>query len=472
MISEYLMLADFEGSSVWDALGLLAQRSNCVMGFDAKGDFFFQRRDINDSIIEITDKDVVSIKKERGLDNTFNFVEITPYEVKYESPEYELLLKERTEEEEENTISEEEINIKQLDTKTKEIALICVTDGDSNFGSSTKSGFPLFKYRIYEVVIHGLFTSSVTAGSTLNISSTFGGDDTDFGIKTGYFLVHTDENEDEEYYLITAVDSTTNQITISGSVTVNKGDEFTVIRRNRLYDSIKDWSDEGVTFITVGASSTEQIVNSLDALSIDTYVLINNQYARITSIDVDTSTITLDTSIVTTTNDTVYAFFAPRVYSVFYEIGNTDVFLSIGSAGNKSIFKQGDRIVVKCQGLVIESDEKSKQLAISSSSVNLYGKKQYPNINNKFLTRKLAKQMADKIRTLYAFPKYVLTLTVPYITFIDMINSTGEITTLKIRSKKLFPYREGFSETCYITSINHNFKSFMTQIECVAYNNY
>jgi len=472
MISEYLMLADFEGSSIWDALGLLAQRSNCVMGFDAKGDFFFQRRDINDNIIEITDKDVVSIKKERGLDNTFNFVEITPYEVKYESPEYELLLKERTEEEEENTISEEEINIKQLDTKTKEIALICVTDGDSNFGSSTESGFPLFKYRIYEVVIHGLFTSSVTAGSTLNISSTFGGDDTDFGIKTGYFLVNTDENEDEEYYLITAVDSTTNQITISGSVTVNKGDEFTVIRRNRLYDSIKDWSDEGVTFITTGTTSTEQTVNSLDALSINTYVLINNQYARITSVDVDTSTITLDTSIVTTTNDTVYAFFAPRVYSVFYEIGNTDVFLSIGSAGKKSIFKQGDRIKVYCKGLVIESDEKSKQLAISSSSVNLYGKKQYPNINNKFLTRKLAKQMADKIRTLYAFPKYVLTLTVPLYTFIDMINSTGEITTLKIRSKKLFPYREGFSETCYITSINHNFKSFMTQIECVAYNNY
>jgi len=472
VISEYIRLADFESMSIWNALGLLAQRANCIMGFDAKGDFFFQKREINDDDIEITDKEIINLKKERGMENVFNFVEITPFEVKFEQPEYNAFLKEREGSEETDTVSEEEIILKQLDSLTKELILICTNDGDANKGSTATSGFPLFKYRSYEVVINGLYTQTTYNSQTVYISSTFGGEETDFGIKAGYYLVHTDENEDEEYYLITAVDSTTNQITISGSVTVNKGDEFTVVRRNRLYDSIKDWSDEGVTFITTGTTSTEQTVNSLDALSINTYVLINNQYARITAIDTDTKTITLDSSITTATNGTVCAFFAPRDYSTFYEIGHTNVYLRIGSQNSRSLFKQGDRINISCKGFIIESDEKSKQIAINSLSTSLYGKKQYPNINNKFLTRKLAKQMADKIRTLYAFPKYVLTLTVPLYTFIDMINSTGEITTLKIRSKKLFPYREGFSETCYITSINHNFKSFMTQIECVAYNNY
>lgn len=79
VISENVELADFSDLSVWDALGYLAQRAHCSMGFDEEGNFFFKKREIDSTTaytINADDNDAFSVVKDRGKDEIYNYVEI------------------------------------------------------------------------------------------------------------------------------------------------------------------------------------------------------------------------------------------------------------------------------------------------------------------------------------------------------------------------------------------------------------
>lgn len=470
VISEFIELADFSDISVWDALGLLAQRSGCVMGFDENGNFFFKKRAIGSTASYTIDADsgeVFDIKKERGKDEIYNYVEVTPYLAQFTQPEFKYSFQPRSDAEESTLVSDEEIILKQTDTLTKKVDCICILDGNANVGAY-KTGYPLFKYSVYEEVITGRFVAAHTSQTTLYIGSTFGGDETDFGIKAGYYLLYTDSNEDEYYYEITAVDNETNTITVSTAITTALNDEFKVYRRYNAYSSSKYWSDDGVTYVQTAAStSTSIVVHSVQDLSVGTVVFLQNRYTRITAIDKDTKTITVDTAVTVSANDIVRAYFAPSVYSTWYEIGGTNVHIKIGSQNNKTVFKQGDRLTIDCPGMTLDSDDSSKQVAVNIQSQAKYGKQQYPNINNRFLTRKLGKQLAQYVRSDYAFPRYDFTVTVPLSTYLD-IKETANMTRIDIRSQALLPYRSGYTEPCRLTAIEHDLKSAKTTLTLKA----
>lgn len=469
VVSEFVELADFNGLSVWDGLGLLAQRANCVMGFNESGDFFFKKRSLDSSVAYTIDSENVhAITKERGIDEIFNYVEVTPYVVTFKPPEFKYSFQKRTTEEEETLVTEEEINIKQTDLLTKRVDLICVSDGDANVGDYD-TGYPLFKYSVYEEVITGRFASAHSNQVLLNVCSTFGGNDTDFGIKIGYYLLYTDSDENEYYRRITNVDNDTNQITIDTAISTNNNEEFKVYRRSNIGTTSKYWSDEGVTYVYAGVTSTTIQVASTQDLSINTLLLLGSRYVRISAINntVSPPTITVDRSITVAANDVVYAYFAPKSQDTWYEIGGTNVHLKIGDAGNKCVFKQGDRITLDCPGLVLDADDASKQVAVNVQSQAKYGKLQYPNINNRFLTRKLGKQLSQYVRSEYAFPKYRFDITMPLSNYLDIIGTTN-LANIRLRSQKLLPYREQYSEQCRISVIEHDVKSGITRLELVA----
>jgi len=473
VLSEYVSLADFEGINIWDALGLLAQRANCSMGFDEDGNFFFKKRtlDANSSYtLNVDNGDIYTIKKDRGKDEIFNYIEITPYNSLFKEPEYKAYLQIRDADEDVDTVGDDELVLKQTDTITKKIDLICVVDGDANIAKST-SGFPMFKFCAYEPVITGRFDRAHTAQTILYCASIFGGEDTDFGIKPGYYLLYTDSSDDEHYYEILSVSTSNNTIVIDTAITTERNDEFKVYKKGKISNSSsiskKLWSDEGVTFITADylVETTEHYVNSTDNLSKNTVVLIGNKFVRITAIEESEKKISVSPATTASIGDIVKAYYAPYNNTEFFEIGRTRVFIQISSAtANKAIFKQGDRITIDCPGLVLESDEASKQVAVNTQSISKYGKRQYPNINNRFLTRKLAKQLAQWIRTEYAFPKYNFSITMPLSNFLDVVG-TANLTKVTIRSQKLLPYRSGYQEDCRICSIEHDIGRGVTTLE-------
>lgn len=136
----------------------------------------------------------------------------------------------------------------------------------------------------------------------------------------------------------------------------------------------------------------------------------------------------------------------------------------IATTAVQTVFKQGDRITIDCPGLVTEADDASRQIAINNESVAKYGKNQYPNINNRFLTRKLAKQLAQKLRTLYAFPKYTFKITMPLSNYLD-IKGTSNLARIDVRSQKLLPLRSGYTEPTRIVSIEHDSQKGITTLE-------
>lgn len=470
VISEHVELADFSGLSVWDALGLLAQRAHCSMGFDEEGNFFFKRREIDSTVsytIDIDKGDAISIEKDRGKEDIYNYVDIAPYIVTFKEPEYKGYLNTtgRSDKEKEATVGDDEVVIKQTDLVTKKIDMVCIRDGNMN------KSIPLFKYIVYEPVITGRFIADQSNATVLNVGSTFGGEETEFGIKVGYCLLYTDTDENEFYRRITAISSDTNTITLDSAISVKMNDEFSVYRRYKVSSSdisTKAWSDEGVTYIATGVNlSTIHTVNSVENLSVGTLINIGGSDVRIVAISEDDKKISVSQEVTTTTGEIVKAYFAPASANTWYEIGNTNVQLMISTTAVQTVFKQGDRITIDCAGLGTEADEASRQIAVNNESISKHGKNQYPNINNRFLTRKLAKQLAQKLRTLYAFPKYSFKITIPLSNYLD-IKGTSNLARIDIRSQKLLPLREGYTESCRIVSMEHDTMKGTTTIELKA----
>ena len=476
IISEHIDLADFSDLSIWDALGLLAQRANAVMGFDEEGNFFFRvRKGDSTASYSIYDKDTSGIAKARGLDNTFNYVELTPYILEFKQPEFTLYPKLRSKNEENTLPSEDQIELKQLDTLAKKIDMVCVSDGDANIGSDRTTGFPLFSFAIYEPVITARVAGSVTNGTSIELGSVFGGDDAEYGIHTDYYVLYTDEDEDETYVKITSVNEDTNYITVETPITVVVNQELKILRRNVLSTTSNFWSAEGVTWLTAYADSTTQTVNSADNLSEQMIIKVGKHFGRISSVDYDDNTIVLEAAMSTASqqvegldNSTVRGYFAPRSYYYFYEIGNTNVYMKFNVDQNGECrFKQGDKFTITCEGFSLVADEKSKQVAVNNDSIAKYGKKQFSTINNRFFTRKIAQQMARKIRTDWCWPKYTFVVTMPLSNYIQFLGSTN-LARVDLYSEKLLPYRAGYKEPCYITSIQHNPGQGITTLELDA----
>lgn len=489
-ISDHVHVADFDGLSIYEALGLLAQRANCVQGFDEKGDYFFRKRAIGsttDYTVNADDGEVDNIIKKRGRDQIFNYVEIVPFMAEFEMPSYKAFLQKRGATEAQYAPAESDILLRQLDSKTKNVTLICVGSGDAVIDGDTgsrSSGYPLFKYAVYEQTITGRYARDHNGEGTIYAASVFGGSDSDFGIKRGYYLLYVDSNENSYYYLISSVNADNNTFTLAGSntVTTQTNEEFKIIRRCGTSSSATvEWSDEGAAYITSDTTGPQTYVYVYSAmnLSVNTVIQFKGEYIRIDSI---TEGATYDqvnfpsTVAVTASNGDYFpAFFAPSRYATQYEIGNTEVYLQFVRDADKIVFKEGDRIEINCPGYKLVADEASKQIALNTASMNKHRKRQYPQLRNRFFTRKLAKLFAAKLRTENAFPKYRFEVEMTLSNYMKIQRSSVDgwsLSNVNVRSKKLLPYRPGYQESCRIASIEHSPQQGKTKLVLLADNFY
>jgi hypothetical protein len=480
-------LADFDGLSVWEAITYLAEVANCNMGFDAHGNFFFIKRgEINSSddhtfYHDFLNSLVLEIDEDDGKDEVFNYATITPSFVKFELPSYEAFLVERVSADEDaDTANEDEIQLKQTDQKRKSVRMICVQEGNANCGDGLV-GYPKFKYLVFETTTSTRLAEDVEASETdIELASVFGGTNDLNGVHKDDYLIFTNPTTDtEEIRRITGgsggVDSTVdpddNIVYISSAIgfPLKVNDEVIIqrkFRRSSTDNTGNRWSDDGVSYITTTATSATHTVSSIRNLSVNTVVVIGNNERRILSIDSTANTVTFNSSVSLTAGDVIRAYWSPDNSGEYFEIGGTKVWIKIDCGTNNAMFKRGDSITVTCPGLVIQQDEMSKQVAYDTLSVSTYGKKLYPTIENRFMTRKIAKIKAKEIVSEYKHAVQILTVAIPFAPYLNLITETGnKLLRVGIVSKTFFPNLPNHKVSGYVRKIVHSPTTGHTALE-------
>ena len=151
-------------------------------------------------------------------------------------------------------------------------------------------------------------------------------------------------------------------------------------------------------------------------------------------------------------------------------IGNTNVELYITPSTTETQLVGGDRFVISCPGLDLKSDSVSVNRAIDITSRSIYGERHYPEINNPFVTRAIARDNSQRNISENGYPRYRISLPIPFNPNIKLINSSGYIATVGVRSQTLFPKSPGFEEICYIISKKHEPSRGKTMLELIGKN--
>lgn len=161
-------LADFSDLSIYDALGLIAEATNHIIGFH-EDNFFYVSKDLYGEPIYIfknnsDNKRLIKSSISTGFDEIYNYVAITPNSVNFTEPSASLGLVERTTiEQDDGSVVEEkspdvELVIKQDDKNQKRIKLICIQGGKI---SDKKLHFKFINYsNTFETQLTSLFDDS------------------------------------------------------------------------------------------------------------------------------------------------------------------------------------------------------------------------------------------------------------------------------------------------------------------------
>lgn len=181
-------LADFSDLSVYDALGLIAEATNHIIGYDEEDYFYIPKELYGDPEYVFRNNGdthrLINSMIHIGVDEVYNYVSITPNSVILEEPSATLGLVERTTIENENSeVVEEkapdvELVVKQGDKNQKVIKLICTQGAVKKFVSAAEqaSGYvmdhkPHFKYINYSNTFETRLGSLFSSGTVIYITS-------------------------------------------------------------------------------------------------------------------------------------------------------------------------------------------------------------------------------------------------------------------------------------------------------------
>jgi hypothetical protein len=514
-LADRIELADFADMSIWDAVTQISQCAiDYSIGFDTddEGSFFLSNKANSEYTVALDisadaiDKNLISIDKDRGLDEVFNYAEITPNIAKISdiSKEYYRAPRTRTSDED-HAISVDDILIDTKAHHNISLKLICARMGNVDEVYTNTTDCALLKWQLYEREIEALILGDIAVSAeTITVASTFRGgtaatktdnigntinDIIESAINIGdYITIVEPDTQTEETKRITNIVENVLTIETNGFSFAIKSQTIAIISHPfDLTSTNVSWSDEGITTLssslTTSVSTTTIYVT--DKRDLSKYLVVkcgtDNTYARITNIgDYESNnsgyTITLNTAVNATDGDTLYAYFSPSKdingsYS-YFDIGGTGIRVKLEPSSTNSNYEMwvGDRITITSEGMVLEESEQSKQTAYNMDSINARGRLEFDSVSNKFIDRNKAKHIVRKVVKDYSDPHYIITtntLLYPTLRFID---ENGNYNRVRLYSKKMFPnYNEVIM---YPRSISHNLKQGTTIIvgrDCDSY---
>ena len=120
---------------------------------------------------------------------------------------------------------------------------------------------------------------------------------------------------------------------------------------------------------------------------------------------------------------------------------------------NETEMLPGDRLIITCPGLTLQQEENSVITAINITSRSRYGERTYPEINNPYLSRSLGRDISRRILNDFAFPKYKIDFESQLLPHIDFITSNNKVTTITLKSRKLFSTSPNWEERCLLLNV-------------------
>lgn len=485
-LNDRIELADFSGKNCWAVIKELSQATSSICFFDENGNFNLKGRlsSISSADYSIgkfgnTVESILDLKVASGEKEIYNYVSLVPGAATYQLPDKEAitLIARGTNEYGTGVSSIPFVpyDIDQRDNLTKTAKAICTR------GGTTTDGNARFKFTITLEVMSTYLVQNEGASETIySVSSVYGGDNEVNGINIGDFAIVQNPTTGEDIYrAITAVSNSANTITLASTfgIALNRKDEIRILKSFRTSSGSAKaiWSDEGVAYLTATLTSGTAVatVNSVEGLSVSTMVKFKDgatysEEFRIIAVNETDKQITLSANASSTINSAavVLAWFSPyenASYPTMQEIGGSNVFIQFRtpSTGTAEVdytktFKVGDRVSINCPGITLEQDTSSKQVSIDVTSISLHGRKEFPSINNKFLSRNLCRELGKYYIDLYKDPKYQIDLVCNLTPDIKLVNSSGALSRVDLFSPDAFPFSAGGIQQSTIKSITHD----------------
>jgi hypothetical protein len=516
-LPDRIELADFSDMSIWEAMSHLIRFSyNYVGGFaaDEEGSFFLKEKNFDEASVvlevsdDVQDDNLHSLEKDRGLDEIYNDISLVPHRSKIEPAEFELT-KTARDVDQDTFINTDDVNI-SVDTKYPiNLTMVCTRGGDVNVDFTNVKDCPLFRWQMQSEPIEVRTLQDADEDTDyILVHSTFRGqinpwrdeeenqpEYVDGAVNIGdYIKAVNNDNTEEKYYKVRDIrpDATYGFYRIIDLETdldfkVEEGTVLEVTEAIGIDDTQEtfdvDWSSEGIGTVMQTSGDTFWIDKD-KYLANNLYINIGDNFAgRISKVGVwnadkggwEVETVSSSgQSLPASSGDTVEAYYSPckaqssgetGLYD-FFDIGGTNVKIKISPSNNTNVtFKEGDKISVTSEGLVMEEDKASKQVSKDVTSIDRYGESEYSDVNCRFLTDSQAYHYVRKIRSDFSYGRYNITATIDYAPDLDFLED-GAMALIKVHNHPLF--RAFNSIKCYIKQIIHKKKSGVTVLKLKA----
>lgn len=534
-IPDRIELADFEDMTIWEAISHLIRFSySYVGGFAANedGSFFLKKKSFDDNspvILDVSpdvqDDNLISLQKDRGLDQIYNDVRLAPSRTKMSDTKYELV---KTARSQDNFIKEGDVSLNISTSYPINLVMECMDEGKVNsvFNKVKEASLFRWSFQSQPVEVRALQDFNSNTDAFIIVHSTFRGqippfkdmENNEKPIKVDgainvndYIKLVDSNNNDEKYVKITNIrkdsadgffrvldltDTTTSVDDLPNDINVEEGAKLEVSASIGL-SNIKEtfdshWSSDGVAEVTSAhtfSDSSSGIVwaDNNKFLGDDIVVGIGDDYyGRIKeegewsspkggwALTIVSSGETLNVS----TGDTISAYYSPSKASTddetgmydYFSIPDTDVSIKIQPSNLKNVkFIEGDKINIDSEGLTLEEDKASMQIAKDVESIDRYGKHEFTDLDCKFLTTSQAYHYVKKIRSDFAFGRYRLKATIDYRPDLDFLEK-GSLALVRVHNHPMFKSFDSIE--CLIEEIKHNIKGGTTTLTLRAVDPY
>lgn len=155
--------------------------------------------------------------------------------------------------------------------------------------------------------------------------------------------------------------------------------------------------------------------------------------------------------------DPAFTFYLKQLVANSYD---RDLFEN--SLLNLSNFMDGDLIIVDAPGWELIEKAHSQIMHQSLPSQQIYGRLEFPSLSNRFFTPRIAKDVAARVISLFAFPTYTLDVDVLLDPMLSFLSEASGRRSIYIRHEKLFAASQNRIQRGYLRSISHNHTSETT----------
>jgi hypothetical protein len=504
--------ADFSNLDTWQALGHLAEIADCTYGFNPDGTFFFKRKPLHKNssytLTSVGANKLISVDKGRGQKEIVNHAVRLPSMTRIGDLKMHVDVI-NSSEYGKKTNDRHTLSAVQRDLNKKSIILSCIQGGRIPTATDTihvKRSLAKFKFKITEPKLETSLRAAYSAasyvvktvnsegsrlGSALTVTSGEGNKDTAlvgmllrFGSNATDIIETHDANwpagassertfpiDIGQTYIAVRKHNTNSPIT-NGGIDL-EADIHNLGRPLKFGDVIavgdlsRQSADSRIEYMTI--QSIDNVNKHIHVIrnsqfntgpikhrpDEDLYLIRNGSEVYLNAPLSGTNSYALGDSVVIDTplNDKDSLLLPTNIFDEsFVHSDRYDIRFSIDTdANNKKLkFSEGDMIRIECEGMILEQDTGSAQVAADSASINKWGKRESQLSDNPFANILQCQWNAQREVRDNKDPKYTLsvsTLLAPWINLMDVVT---------LQDEEILPKSKQFSEECYVTNISFN----------------